>query len=174
MVLLYLTLGYSALIGGTVILLLSPLQYKLAQCFSGIQKKTLVSTLWSWVAEIDVVVVPHVNTISHAVDSSRQGCHGSGSSGRVRGGGEKHEIYEAAFGSHLFYDLFSQDQERDMAPSPPPRIRHCVMPSDYPYLSHTTHSWSYYWYCRWRCHCRFFLTILQVLMPSLWSCQRTI
>ena len=43
MVLLYLTLGYSALIGGVVILLLSPLQYKLAQCFSGIQKKTLVS-----------------------------------------------------------------------------------------------------------------------------------
>ncbi len=45
MVLLYVTLGYSALIGGVVILLLSPLQYKLAQCFSGIQKKTLVSSV---------------------------------------------------------------------------------------------------------------------------------
>ena len=32
----------------------------------------------------------------------------SGSSGRVRGGAEKHEIYAAAFGGHLFYDLFSQ------------------------------------------------------------------
>ena len=32
----------------------------------------------------------------------------SGSSGRVRGGGEKHGIYETAFGGHLFYDLFSQ------------------------------------------------------------------
>ena len=40
----------------------------------------------------------------------------SGSSGRVRGGGEKHEIYAGAFGSHLFYDLFSQG----MAPSAPP------------------------------------------------------
>ena len=44
----------------------------------------------------------------------------SGSSGRVRGGGtEKHEIYAAAFGGHLFYDLFSQGQEGTMAPSPP-------------------------------------------------------
>ena len=34
----------------------------------------------------------------------------SGSSGRVRGGAEKHEIYAAAFGGHLFYDLFSQGQ----------------------------------------------------------------
>ena len=33
----------------------------------------------------------------------------SGSSSRVRGA-EKHEIYAAAFGSHLFYDLFSQGQ----------------------------------------------------------------
>ena len=32
----------------------------------------------------------------------------SGSSGRVRGGAEKHEIYAAAFGGHLFYDLFLQ------------------------------------------------------------------
>ena len=31
----------------------------------------------------------------------------SGSSGQVRGG-EKHEIYAAASGSHLFYDLFLQ------------------------------------------------------------------
>ena len=34
----------------------------------------------------------------------------SGSSGRVRGGAEKHEIYAAAFGGHPFYDLFSQGQ----------------------------------------------------------------
>ena len=31
--------------------------------------------------------------------------YSSGSSGRVRGGGEKHEIYVAAFGGHLFYDF---------------------------------------------------------------------
>ena len=32
-----------------------------------------------------------------------------GSSGRVGGGGgKKHEIYVAAFGGHLFYDLFLQ------------------------------------------------------------------
>ena len=39
----------------------------------------------------------------------------SGSSGRVRGG-EKHEIYAAAFGGHLFYDLFLQGRG---APRPP-------------------------------------------------------
>ena len=33
----------------------------------------------------------------------------SGSSFRVRGA-KKHEIYVGAFGSHLFYDLFSQGQ----------------------------------------------------------------
>ena len=33
-------------------------------------------------------------------------------------GGKKHEIYVAAFGSHLFYDLFSQGQG-GMAPLPP-------------------------------------------------------
>ena len=43
----------------------------------------------------------------------------SGSSGRVRGGG--HEIYAAAFGGHLFYDLFSQDRgEGAWPPRPPP------------------------------------------------------
>ena len=42
----------------------------------------------------------------------------SGSSGRG-GGGKKHEIYTAAFGGHLFYDLFLQDREA-MAPSTPP------------------------------------------------------
>ena len=46
----------------------------------------------------------------------------SGSSGWVRGA-EKHEIYVAAFGGHLFYDLFSQGQGA-MAPSPP-WIRYC-------------------------------------------------
>ena len=41
-----------------------------------------------------------------------------GSSGRV-GGGKKHEIYVAAFGGHLFYDLFVQGWG-GMAPSVPP------------------------------------------------------
>ena len=45
----------------------------------------------------------------------------SGSSGRVRGG-EKHEIYAAAFGGHLFYDLFSQG--RGVMPPRPPWIRY--------------------------------------------------
>ena len=43
----------------------------------------------------------------------------SRSRGRVRGGGEKHEIYMAAFGGHLFYDLFSQGREGGMPPSAP-------------------------------------------------------
>ena len=47
----------------------------------------------------------------------------SGSSGRV-GGAKKHEIYVAAFGSHLFYDLFSQGRVGGMAPSAPPWIRY--------------------------------------------------
>ena len=42
----------------------------------------------------------------------------SGSSGRVRGG-EKHEIYAAAFGDHLFYDLFSQGRGGPWPPRPP-------------------------------------------------------
>ena len=41
----------------------------------------------------------------------------SGSNGRV--GGEKHEIYMAAFGSHLFYDLFLQDLRGPWPPRPP-------------------------------------------------------
>ena len=45
----------------------------------------------------------------------------SGSSGRVRGD-EKHETYAAAFGGHLFYDLFSQGRG---GPWPPPWIRYC-------------------------------------------------
>ena len=48
----------------------------------------------------------------------------SGSSGRVRGGAEKHEIYAAAFGGHLFYDLFSQGQGGH-GPRPP-WIRYCI------------------------------------------------
>ena len=40
----------------------------------------------------------------------------SGSSGWV-GGAEKHEIYAAAFGGHLFYDLFLQGRGRGMDPS---------------------------------------------------------
>ena len=43
----------------------------------------------------------------------------SGSRGRVRGGAEKHEIYVAAFGSHLFYDLFLQGQGGPWPPRPP-------------------------------------------------------
>ena len=43
----------------------------------------------------------------------------SGSSGRVRGGAEKHEIYAAAFGGHLFYDLFLQGQGGPWPPWPP-------------------------------------------------------
>ena len=42
-----------------------------------------------------------------------------GSSGWV-GRGKKHEIYVAAFGSHLFYDLFLQGLGGAMAPSAPP------------------------------------------------------
>ena len=41
----------------------------------------------------------------------------SGSDGQVTGA-EKHENYAATFGSHLFYDLFSQGQG-GMAPSAP-------------------------------------------------------
>ena len=44
----------------------------------------------------------------------------SGSSGRVTGRGEKHEIYAAAFLSHLIYDLFLQDGG-GIAPLRPPR-----------------------------------------------------
>ena len=46
-------------------------------------------------------------------------CNSGGSTGRVRGGGKKHEIYEATFSGHLFYYLFSQGQRGAMAPSPP-------------------------------------------------------
>ena len=44
---------------------------------------------------------------------------GIGSSGRV-GRGKKHEIYVAAFGGHLFYDLFVQGWGGALAPSAPP------------------------------------------------------
>ena len=48
----------------------------------------------------------------------------SGSSRRVRGRGEKHEIYAAAI---FFYDLFSQGQ-RGLGPlAPPPWIRYCKL-----------------------------------------------
>ena len=45
--------------------------------------------------------------------------HSSGSSGWVRGGAEKHEIYVTAFGGHLFYDLFSQGWGGAWPPRPP-------------------------------------------------------
>ena len=46
----------------------------------------------------------------------------SGSSSRVEGGGggEKHEIYAAEFGGHLFYDLFLQGRGGGHGPSAPP------------------------------------------------------
>ena len=48
----------------------------------------------------------------------------SGSSGRVRGGGrETWNLYAAAFGSHPFYDLFSQDRGGH-GPLGPPWIRY--------------------------------------------------
>ena len=36
-----------------------------------------------------------------------------------RGGAEKHKIYESAFGSHLFYDLFLQGRGGGCPPLPP-------------------------------------------------------
>ena len=47
------------------------------------------------------------DTFQHRKVTFREAVHSSVSSGRVRGG-KKHEIYAAAFGGHLFYDLFSQ------------------------------------------------------------------
>ena len=35
------------------------------------------------------------------------------------GGAEKHEIYAAAFGGHIFYDLFLQGQGGPWPPRPP-------------------------------------------------------
>ena len=43
----------------------------------------------------------------------------SGSSGRVEGRAEKHEIYAAEFGGHLFYDLFLQGRGSHGPPRPP-------------------------------------------------------
>ena len=53
----------------------------------------------------------------------------SGSSSRIEGG-EKHEIYMAAFGDHLFYDLFLQDQG-GWPPRPPGSA---TEPDDFPRL----------------------------------------
>ena len=49
-----------------------------------------------------------------------------GFSGRV-GGGEKHEIYLAAFGGHLFYDLFVQGWEGPWPPRHPTWIRYWIV-----------------------------------------------
>ena len=63
----------------------------------------------------------------HGREHAWQGeCISSGSSGRVRGGAEKHEIYVAAFVSHLFYDLFSQGRGGGHGPLGPPWIRYCA------------------------------------------------
>ena len=43
------------------------------------------------------------------------------------GRGEKHEIYAATFGGHLFYDLFLHGRGGDMAPSGP-WIHYCLQP----------------------------------------------
>ena len=51
---------------------------------------------------------------------------GGGEGGRC----EKHEIYVAAFGGHLFYDLFVQGWG-GMAPSAPPWIRYWTNSSNY-------------------------------------------
>ena len=58
----------------------------------------------------------------------------SGSSGRV--GGEKHEIYAAAFDSHLFYDLFLQGRGGarpcpSPTPDPPPRTKTASVTSEW-------------------------------------------
>ena len=42
------------------------------------------------------------------------------------GGGKKHEIYVAAFGGHLFYDLFVQGWGGGPGPLGTPWIRYCV------------------------------------------------
>ena len=43
-------------------------------------------------------------------------------------GGEKHEIYAAAFGSHLFMTYFLQGQGRTWPPSLPNWFRYCRPP----------------------------------------------
>ena len=51
----------------------------------------------------------------------------SGSSGLVgvgEGTGKKHETYVAAFGGHLFYDLFLKDRGDAMDPLAHPWIRY--------------------------------------------------
>ena len=60
-----------------------------------------------------------------------------GSSGRV-GGAKKHEIYVAAFGGHLFYDLFVQGLGGAMAPSAPPWIRYWARQHSKRNVFHTT------------------------------------
>ena len=55
-----------------------------------------------------------------SVLTTQTGLTSSGSSSRVEEGGEKHEIYAAEFGGHLFYDLFLQGRGGGMALAPPP------------------------------------------------------
>ena len=58
-------------------------------------------------------------TLHHLADKS---IISSGSSGRVRGGAEKHEIYAAAFGGHLFITYFHRARgAMDLLPPPPIR-----------------------------------------------------
>ena len=53
----------------------------------------------------------NMRTVSGEGEGVSRGCLPRGcSSGWVRGG-DKHEIYAAEFGSHLFYDLFSQGHD---------------------------------------------------------------
>ena len=59
-------------------------------------------------------------TVDYSAVATIVALFSSGSSGRVGGGAEKHEIYAAAFGGHLFYDLFLQGQGGGPWPLGPP------------------------------------------------------
>ena len=50
----------------------------------------------------------HFKQVNQALAITCVNHSNSGSSGRLRGGGEKHEICVTTFGGHLFYSLFSQ------------------------------------------------------------------
>ena len=69
-------------------------------------------------------------TKSHIFRIRQSSSYSSGSSGRVRGeGAEKHEIYVAAFGSHLFYHLFSQSRGGAWPPPGSATVVSCDIPT---------------------------------------------
>ena len=87
--------------------------------------KTKISTLlvisWKFTKFLnEFVIFPIYTKDVMVVTQTKNLYYSSGSSGRVKGGGEKHEIYVAAFGGHLFNDLFSQGRGGGMAPSASP------------------------------------------------------